>query len=571
MSEMDRFAFHGLISVVAMLLAIALLGGSARAARPLPQYPEIVLETEDVPADFAAAQEPKRADKWTYEPGSEPADFDFTFTVPYYYHLVGYPVQYFNPSRGTAFLSDMGLNRPTTLSRINLKSGGAINSWRCPPDSRLADVSLDGKRAVLLTKTGKFEDTRVQILDLTVDPPKAIVSSVPYEVENEGYRMVVLACLIDDQHLLTKNNLNKIVLWKLPEMTPVYVHSVFHQYWEHLALSSDRKYFVTEENSPTLRTVPPPSTEITLRNSLTGEVCGRVPYYAPFDAWHYYLLDNKLSPSGKRLLHSHNNGIALFQLSNTGAKKILEISCPMGVDGISRVYFVGDDYLLIDSWFLFDIKKQFVVWRYDGVELDGQNLIPFGNRYVYRDRGRKELLYKTIQLPGKAAEARLAKLDPDKLFVVKPGDKVTVDVRLSDNVESNQKIAAGYKKQLEANGMVVADNQPIKLEITRGSLCARAVRYGSATNRAIGGVAHISASETTAAFTVDGRVVWSNTLLNSNTPMVLKVAPGGSLEAAAAQQRQQTPLDAFILPKLIPAPRDPIGFGVTNMKDLLEP
>ena len=58
------------------------------------------------------------------------------------------------------------------------------------------------------------------------------------------------AKLIDDEHLLTKDHDKRIVLWKLPEMTPVFSHTINSIICDDISLSPDRRYFVLEEGAP---------------------------------------------------------------------------------------------------------------------------------------------------------------------------------------------------------------------------------------------------------------------------------------------------------------------------------
>jgi hypothetical protein len=562
--------------------------GSRKAvSSPDPNVPSIIQAPAETPCDVASAPDIKPSEKWAYAtPAASnltPPDMDFTLPghmdhqLSNPFHYVEYhPLRFANPADGVALVTEAPAKNsglPFVLKKFDLKQRRVAGSWCDPSSSHVVDVSLDGKRAVLLGRSGSDRtmhgQDHIQVLDISVDPPKVIVSATPYSMEDKGKRDIDLVAMVDDDHLLTKNNDLRIVLWKLPEMKPVYIHHMVSPLCVEVTLSPDRRFFATEENDPKIPTI---STRITFFDALTGEGRGAIPFYVPADPWHCYLVDHVFSPDGKMLLHRHAGGITLFSLDGAQPAKILDIGKPMGIndDDIGHVLFAAPGYLLINDRYLFDIEKQFIVWRYE--KLDKTRYCPLGDRFiacterqVVGQSGRElSLTFSTFQLPDAQTQATLAKLVPAQSYVVKPGDKVTIDVHLSDNPQVNQRIADDFKRQLQNNGMIVADNQPIKLEVSRQTFSPREVHYKGITT-ASSGTALVAATQTSVAFTIEGKVVWLNTRINGGAPGFLNVRSGESLDSAVTRQSPQTPAVDFILPKRVPAPRDPIGFGVTDM------
>jgi len=494
-----------------------------------------------------------------------------------------------SPSAGVALATDFihGAHPTTFLLQFDLKAGRDTGRWNDPSNSSIVDVSLDGTRAILLGGTDPRTKDRIQILDLSASPPKVLVATKPYSVEDSRQRGIKFASLVDDEHLLTADNDYRIVLWQIPEMKPVYSHrfNFFpnHALWEGVALSPDRKYLVTEEwdlKSPASARF---SSEITFFDALSGQGCGGIPHYVPADYIHLSSIDNQFSPDGKFFLHKYGGGITVFSLSKEGPTKVLDVGQPAGIkdSSMSSVLFADPGFLLINDKYLFDIDKQFVIWRYEG--FDPRRYGPYGDSFLasnpheldthQRDFGQrfvKVIDVKTIHLPEPETMAAVTKADPAKTYVIVPGDKVTVDVHLSNDPSENQRIAEAFAKQLQDNGMIVADDQPIKLEVTQETLNHRDVVYRGVTNRNVGGVAHIDSTEVKVAFKIGGNVVWENHRINGGAPLLLTIKPGESLDQAVAAKRPNTPVVDFILPKRVPAPRDPIGFGVTDMATLMK-
>lgn len=609
---MGKLATEGGARIAMTALAGILLATATRArtadasAASATDAPQIVQAAADTPADVSAATEISLAPgNWNYRSSapSAVASPEIDFTIPAevtplgFYHPAERRVLFSaDPEVGiavaTEFHSSGSAGESSLLLKIDLKGQRLAGTWVDPSHSHVVDLTRDGTRALLLGDSQqRHGQDRIQIVDMTAQPPKVLVASVPYAMEDQGKRKINMTMLIDDEHVLTQDNDNRVVLWKVPEMTPVYSHHVVSHIGAEMAVSPDRRYLVTEEDDPKSFRF---SSQIVLLDALTGQPRGTIPYYVPADAWHAYLVSNKISPDGKFLLHEHANGMALFALESEGPRKVLDMGKPMGVQdqSIGGVVFARPGYLLINDQYLFDIDKQFIVWRYE--RLDKERYVQTGeDRFIACGRTRinpprdpnanphphpgtgprpqAATEIRSFELPGPAERQRLASLNPATLYVIRAGDKVSVEVRLSDNAETNQKIADAFKKQLEQNGMVVADNQPIKLEVSRGSLGMREVEYRGITNPSLHATAHVAASQIQVAFTINGKVVWENSRINGGAPPMVKLNAGQSIDQAVAEKQVQTPVVDFILPKQVPAPRDPVGFGVTDLTYLMNP
>ena len=377
---MDRFTSRPLPDRTSLNHDSFCLTPQGRSRYPRTRLFSIIQVTADIPADAASAPEIKASEKWAYVPPAAgnltPPEMAFTLPgdidrhLPNPFHYVDYhPLRFADPAGGVAFVTEAPAKNSKNsqtffLKKFDLKAQRVAGTWVDPTVSHVVDVSLDGKRAVLLgqSESGKtmHGQDRIQILDVSVDPPRVIVAAIPYGMEDKGKRDIDFAALVDDDHLLTKNNDLRIVLWNLPEMKPVYSHHMVDPICREITLSPNRRFFVTEENDPKAPTV---STQITFFDTLTGEGRGAIPFYVPADPWHSYLVDHAFSANGKLLLHRHAGGITLFTVDGPQPSKILDVGKPMGIkdEAIGHVLFAGPGYLLINDRYLFDIEKQFIV------------------------------------------------------------------------------------------------------------------------------------------------------------------------------------------------------------------
>jgi len=105
------------------------------------------------------------------------------------------------------------------LDRYDLVNRKLVDSLSLTYPADLLAFSPSGKRALLRYKKG---EDRVDCWSL--EEKKPVIGWRPYSKERfSHYKKVNAAVFVDDDHVLTLNGRNKLVLWKLPDCTAVYV------------------------------------------------------------------------------------------------------------------------------------------------------------------------------------------------------------------------------------------------------------------------------------------------------------------------------------------------------------
>lgn len=451
-----------------------------------------------------------------------------------------------------------------TVDKIDLKSGKVLETFGVPMDMRVISVSPDAKTAVFQPADGIDAKQEIDVVDLTTTPPKVVMATLPYGNEDKTGRIVETATLIDAEHLLTSSNGTnpKIVLWELPKMKAVWTFQFAKGDASHVSLSSrpalsgNRKYFAVEDTAG-----------VYLFETITGKPAGTIPFkveLSPYTASH---CANEFSADGKTLLHKHGYGLGIVALDNA-QHPVSVLPKPMGVKVIWTADWSGSNYVLLNHQYLYDIAKQVVVWQYDipkgQVISDGDQTI-----VLHPSMRTHEDSIRVFTLPQTSDAAAIKEALGDKMsYVIKPGDKVSLDIKTKGD---SKPLVDALTKKLQDNGLTVADGQPIQLVVSESTIRNMPTEYEAEPGVHISFpqkmTANVNATETKVAFVVDKTTVWEQSLI-AGAPGLVQVKKGESLDTAVASQQgkiKETGLESLVLPKYVPALRDPPGYGRTDL------
>lgn len=252
-------------------------------------------------------------------------------------------------SQDSGFLSWFNLENGTGLSRIPL-------AWWAD----LKDVSPSGNR-VVLTAANNYERQQAPDRFFAVyeqGQKEAIATWVPYPNGSESQPGMIdnaWAAFVDEEHVMTLDRQNVLVLWKLPECRAVWVmNEVSHV----PALSPGRKYFLCEMDQA--------SSPLLVFECLTGDYKGTLSPDVSLSLQYGVFADN-----GSKVIawRSFNSDCFTFDF-NTGA-----VASEHQVSDLNHqrhlLFETKDSRLVVDMntrqngyISLFDLNEQYRQWEY---------------------------------------------------------------------------------------------------------------------------------------------------------------------------------------------------------------
>jgi hypothetical protein len=577
--------------VVGLFLLLTGVSLAALSVDVFSGLPEIAVKTEASPADLGSAPPAGLpGNKWTYTPdAARPAalsDAHIDVALPGFRDKMAFS----SPESALAILTqDAGIrNQPcSTFSLLDLKTNAVRKSWRIGQPVSLPSpyaISPKGTRAVLTGPglgRGDFPVGHIEVLDLTADPPRSIYSGEPFGAMGKRDAALGFAALVSEDILLASDDANSIerryVGWKLPEMKPIYSfkpksgHTGICVDLTHTpALSANRKTIVLEDNWG-----------LYFYDTATGNPAGTIDFPVVVGPYTASTCANSFSPDGKFLLHTHSFGMSMFSLEET-PKLLWTRTKPQGMQnevtvGMGVVEWVAPNYLLLKQKYLYDIEKQVIVWQYD-VPAFTTTYVAAGRYWLVRDEYTtrmasaksgepyiKHTLIDSVELPARQVLDAVARVDPATMYAIKPGDKVSVSVTIKDE-KLRQALTDYFSKQLRDNGMVVADGQPIKLVVSESALRPLETEYRGVITGATAKV-RMEAMMATVEFTVEDRPIWIQQM-PVGAPGQITLTKGMPADPAAVAGQAGIIDQGFrsiVLPKQVPAFRDPAGYGRSDL------
>jgi len=274
-----------------------------------------------------------------------------------------------------------------------------------------------------------------------------------------------------------------------------------------------------------------------------------------------------LSSDGKRLARYYAHGIQLFSLDKSPGL-VADFLFPGSVSSHKRALWVSPNDMLVSDRYLIDLEKQIVVWQYDVQSL--AHVAVLGDRtYVFNVEkgssiGSAVNSIKSYLLPEDKVIQTVNGLDPKTLFVTQPGDKVTLSVQVAQG-EATKVLTDHFTRELQAKGYVLADDSPLKLEVSIGDFNSKEVEY-RVQGRANPVKAQVTNQKMGVQFILDGKVIWEAREFSA-APQTVKVKRGQSLDSAIQEHQSNDwhQLESVSLPRQVPAPRDPPGYGRTDL------
>jgi hypothetical protein len=425
--------------------------------------------------------------------------------------------------------------------RIDLVAGTTLNSIELPPVAEVLDLSADGTQLV-----ARVVEERVDVWT-TAGAGKHVVGFRPFEKEEGDGQHVVWARFVDSQNVLVAGKRGRLVLFKIPQCQAVYAMKMAGL--SRPALSPGRQYGAVSTDKG-----------IAIFNALSGQTVGMLAARAGWLAVLAFSPDCTML--GMCDTVSQNATLTAYDLKtgNVAAEVILPTQArEHSIDFVSAGYIVAGKALLVD------VERAMVVWQFETSPLDRSEVGDIDENYWFITAERDKLAH--LALPHEEARKAVASLKSEDL-AVRPGVKVSVDVNTTTNDPAIRKrVIDSLSNRLQANGLVVAEGQPLRLVASVGTRPGKEVTY-----KTIGrlGAQKIVTTvyEARLAFEIEGKTAWECKQTGDNASMFVHMKEGEDLTTVLQSGVPEMGVGLFMgasIPKIVPKPRDMVGFGYSRL------
>ena len=275
---------------------------------------------------------------------------------------------------------------------------------------------------------------------------------------------------------------------------------------------------------------------------------------------------------GEQLAVLTRSNLAVWRLGSADPPQRLRADA-VGTPFSAAVDWVDDRSLLIGRETLFDLQLELPVWTYKQAHGEVQS-DHFGQRtlsvvdgklcyvVVIRSGQQKTLIVGAVDLPGPAVRETVAQVNPEDLFLLKPGGRVRLEV---DCGQYNSQVQAAITRLMQDNGWVLDSNASLTVRAEMGRGETQTVEYTSQ-----GGGGSQSASVTpyfSRLKVMQGDTVAWQSGTSSGLPSVMFLKPGESAQSRANEMQKPNP-DFFQNAKIPPKIFDPAfrnGFGTSTI------
>ena len=386
----------------------------------------------------------------------------------------------------------------------------------------------DGEQVVMRREDFGFgNQDRLEVW--TIQGSKAEKNTIwtPYEEMQGAERDVLWAEFLDADTLATSSRHGRVVLWKFPEIEPLCTFNMGVD-GATPALSPDRRLIAYLT-----------STDVGLFDVTKREVIAQEPI-ADKLLWP----NLAFSPSGKRLGCVCNDKIVVWDVA-TGK---LERTVP--ADGLvihGRIDFVGDDYVLANGKYLFDVANQLKLWTYDGQESvrSAGGWTFFGTT----DGEKKPGALVAAEIPHPAANSLLKKaLSDPSLFVLKAGTTVKINTSGIRDASQQARVQESLTKRLQAIGCSAGANGTIELVASVDGPKPRKVSFRGS------GEYNMQEYFSKVQFVYQGTAAWETG--STNVPGMLMLKAGENVGTALKEREKPDYgfFDRVELPKFLQKP-----------------
>jgi hypothetical protein len=397
---------------------------------------------------------------------------------------------------------------PSSVQACSLQSGKVESEKGFAARFEPIDLSTDGS-IVLARSTGFFPNARntLRIYRRQGNMVKPLCAWQPCEPSPDDKAAaaksdeVKWANLVDNEHVVTMSGDGDLVIWRVPDVTPVYRMSL--GWGGTYEFAGDHKYLVVVKDSA-----------IVILSALDGRPVGKIKGNPT--GFSSSVLG--ISDSGTKLAVVQGNRFFVWDL------KTREMTRDFSVEGAGWSLEWLDDNHLLSGGTVIDIERRIPIFSstVEAYQVEG-------GRVWYVESSQ----LKVAEVPDQQLLNRAAKLNPDDLLVLRPGISVAIDLQVGGQPEEIERTRKAIAARLQANDMKVDAESKVKLVGTLQPGKTETVRYRTF---GVGGTAEtqVTTQVLSLSFQVNGETVWQQTQ-STWVPSLVSLKEGETIEQAVAR------------------------------------
>lgn len=442
---------------------------------------------------------------------------------------------------------------PGRLLWVSLADQKVRQTQWLPPGEALVAVDASNRQVLTLGQ----DEKRMMLTLWKADPsvkwvrPRARWASA----EDGGASGTSWAALVSADRVLHQWGRHGFVVWDVAAEREVYRIEQESFFGAMPVLSPGKRYLALPEDK-----------RVRMIEAVSGQTLATIPVEGGSSAGVAFDRD------GAQLAVLTRSELAIWKLGSEDPPRRLRADA-VGTPFAATLEWVDERSLLINRETLFDLELQLPVWAYKQASSEVQrddsgkrtlSVVDAKLCYVVAIRGQqKGHVVGAVELPGPSVRETVEKVDPEKLYLLKPGTRVKLQVACGSH---NPQVQLALAKQIQDNGWVLDAAAPLTLFAEMGRGETQTVQYRAQ----FGGSRNQSATVTPYFSTVkimQGETVAWQSGSSSGLPPVMFLQEGETAQSKANAMQKPDPqfFERVEIPEKVFDPRFRDGFGISTI------
>ncbi len=408
-------------------------------------------------------------------------------------------------------------NERAFVQLIDVASGKVVLTGPAPEGTGRLAASPSGRRLATFPGThgGSDSNGMLHVWDLEGEKPAHALGFVPYNMYSWPKLDPRWVAWVDDQRLFTSNSDGRLILWEVDQARAAYEIEIGSR--ARPILSHDgAKIFIPSESG------------VRVHDCQSGEQQANVGSADVRSA------ELALSPNGRLLAVASNGFLDITDLSTGETTR----SFPCEGLGNDSIGWIDDTYVYSSGGLVLHVPLRLVAWEYD---MQAAKVRQFGGRH-WALLGNMVTGYTVapLELPPPEAAQAIAGLDPDEIAAVRPGDPISLEVRINQGGFLAKEVEQALREGLGDAGFEPRDGAPLKLVATMSNGGKEKItyrRFGAFRNE--GQTIDVQKRAYKLELQLDGVPIWERKTVDG-PPHFLQMEQGETIQTALARVLKPT-------------------------------
>lgn len=448
---------------------------------------------------------------------------------------------------------------PSRVLWASLKAGKLKRVQLLPSGERLA--SVDPPNRLLLTVHKEGPRLTLWSADPTMPVVKPIKSWISISEDNWGSWNNWTA-IVGKNRVMHEWGKHRFVVWDTDKNQEVYRVDQESFFSARPTLSPGKRYLALPEDK-----------RVRLIEAATGQTLASLSIEGGSAAGVGF------SPDGKKLAVLTRSQLAVWHFGSAGEPERYRADS-IGTPFSATVEWIDDNSLLINRATLYDLRHELPVWNYAQKTFEVQKdswgertQTVLGGKLCYSvtvGSGKAaSFVVGAVELPGPGVREVVDNLDPESLYIIRPGHAVGIEVNCGQH---NGEAQQALMQQISDNGWVFDATSDTILSAEMGRGKQQTIEYKSMHGGGGGGQrATVTPFFSTMKLTYKGQVAWQRGG-GSGAPSVMFLKKGESAQARVNEMQKPYPglfRDVDVPEKIFdPAKKKGLGSSLVSSRGL---